>query len=223
MTALTNQSQLDEQVAEQLDRDWTRASLHAEKQCLKVPPFPFSKELAQKRCRKNALGIIVSSAKWNLPLEAAKEKALQRCPGLIPDTVEECKQEFYTLQREIKALERDAVNLRRAEQEQATQERMLRGERAGAKALRNIKIAEESRESPEAHFAQVTKVHHLENWITTFEPMIRAEVHTRSEILRRHEGQTFIDEYFPVHHRMPRPIQLGQAGELQSLTPLDGG
>jgi Endonuclease/Exonuclease/phosphatase family len=28
LTALTNQSQLDEQVAEQLDRDWTRASLH---------------------------------------------------------------------------------------------------------------------------------------------------------------------------------------------------
>jgi hypothetical protein len=77
--------------------------------------------------------------------------------------------------------------------------------------------------SPEAHFAQVTQVHHLENWITTFEPMIRAEVHTRSEILRRHEGQTFIDEYFSVYYRMPRPIQLGQAGELQSLTLLDGG
>jgi hypothetical protein len=99
-----------------------------------------------KNHRDSTLGIIVSSAKWNLPLEAAKEKALQRCPGLIPDTMEECKQEFYTLQREIKALERDAVNLRCAEQEQAIQERMIRGERAGAKALRNIKIAEESRE-----------------------------------------------------------------------------
>jgi hypothetical protein len=90
-------------------------------------PFPFSKELSQKRWRKNALGIIFSSAKWNILLEAAKEKALQRCPGLIPDTLEECKQEY--------------------------------------------------------------------------------------------------DQYFPEHHSMtpPPPLHLGQAGELQSTTPLDGG
>jgi hypothetical protein len=105
-----------------------------------------------------------------------------------------------------------------------------------ARALRQIRALYELKDScfyhgrmtycktsPEAHFAQVTQVHCLKNWITMFEPMIRAEVHTRSEILRRHEGQTFIDEYFSVNHRMPRPIQLGQAGELQSLTPLDGG
>jgi hypothetical protein len=93
-----------------------------------------------------------------------------------------------------------------------------------ATAQRQTRALYELKEtSPEAHFALVTQVHPLENWITTCEPMIRAEVHTRSEILHRHEGHTFIDEYFSVHHRMPRPIQLGQAGELQSLTQLDGG
>jgi hypothetical protein len=53
--------------------------------------------------------------------------------------------------------------------------------------------------------------------------MIRSEVKIRSHIQSRHEGQTFIDDYFPEHHRMPRPIHLGQAGELQSKSPLIGG
>jgi hypothetical protein len=71
---------------------------------------------------KNALGIIVSSAKWNIPLEAAKEKALQRWPGFIPHTLEECKQEYYSLQQEIRALEREAVTVRHAKKAQAMQE-----------------------------------------------------------------------------------------------------
>jgi hypothetical protein len=77
--------------------------------------------------------------------------------------------------------------------------------------------------SPDVHFAQATQGHHLENWIAANEPMIRSEVNLRSQILSRYQGQTFIDEYFRQCHRMPHPIPLGQAGELQSTTLLDGG
>ena len=132
--------------AERLDKDWVRASLHAERQCSRPPNVPFFTELAKARNRKNALQIIISSTRWRIPMDEARARATTRCTDPLPDTLDQCQREYKQLKRKIRQLESQAVTLRRQDQESAYQALLLAGEKAGAKAIRNIMHAEELKE-----------------------------------------------------------------------------
>ncbi|KAG7367974.1 endonuclease/exonuclease/phosphatase family protein [Nitzschia inconspicua] len=131
---------------EGLDRDWTRASIQAEKHCRRPPNPPYSLELASKRTRKNALNIILSAARWNIPMLAAREKAVLKCTETLPESLEECQSEYKQLRKDIRRIEAQVVSFRRSEQEAQLQARLADGEKAGAIALRNIMVAEETKE-----------------------------------------------------------------------------
>ena len=132
--------------AESLDRDWTRASAFAENQCTRKPDTPFTIQLAAKRQRKNALRIVISSMKRNTPMALALDRALSQTGELLPSTLAECEQEYAQIQLAIKQMERDAVEQRRREQDAQVESRLQAGDKVGARAIRNMKIAEETRE-----------------------------------------------------------------------------
>lgn len=133
----------DPTTLESLDRDWVRASRHGEKQCTKFPSFPFSVPLANKRSRKRALRLMITSIKCRVPLKKARAEALQKNIGLLPTTLIACQKELSKIAREIRSLEKEAVDLRRLEQHEMQQQRLRDGDKAGAIAIRNIIHAEE--------------------------------------------------------------------------------
>jgi hypothetical protein len=126
-------------MAESLDRDWLRASLHAENQCTSRPAPPYSTTLANLRHRKSALRIIISAFKRHRPTSA-------RTNDSLPRTLQHCEAEYKCLDRKLKQLEKDAVQQRRVEQSARLDLCLRQGDRAGARAIRNIMVAEETKE-----------------------------------------------------------------------------
>ncbi|KAG7361856.1 reverse transcriptase RNA-dependent DNA polymerase [Nitzschia inconspicua] len=77
---------------------------------------------------------------------AAREKAVLKCTETLPESLEECQSEYKQLRKDIRRIEAQAVSFRRSEQEAQLQARLADGEKAGAIALRNIMVAEETKE-----------------------------------------------------------------------------
>ena len=143
---LRSSAEPDPRQAEKLDRDWVRASLHAEKQCKKYPSTPYSRTIALKRNLRRLLNIVISEYHRGKSFLAAKRKALKKVSGVVPVTIEECKKEVKKINREIPKLEKNANELRRSEQRQDVETRLAAGDKVGAKAVRNILVAEEIKE-----------------------------------------------------------------------------
>lgn len=146
MATLKSSPRFRRSIAEALDKDWVTASRHAEKQCRRHPNIPFSHEIASKRKRKNLLGAVVSSKRRGISLHTAIDRATALSPDPIPPSLDECKSEYRRLKQEIRSLERQSVEKRRQEQHDLLHQRRMLGDKAGAKALRNIMIAEETKE-----------------------------------------------------------------------------
>ena len=131
---------------EQLDRDWTRASLHAEKQCIRHKQPPYVRRLDELRKQKKVLEVCISAQRWGVPLKTAMDIALQECTTIIPNNLEDQKQLLTQVKREMRQIEKNADKHRKDEQQAAADARKLAGDMIGAKAIRNIMIAEEMKQ-----------------------------------------------------------------------------
>jgi hypothetical protein len=166
MASLSEESAPDHALAESLDRDWLRASLHAEKKCTSRPPFPYSVALASLRKRRRALQILITAFKRNRPINQALDTASALTSDSLPATLMGCETEHRQLSKKLKEMEKDAVNLRKSEQDARLRMCLQMGDRAGAKAIRNIRVAEETKEM----WRQLRSLQHRpESGITTVE------------------------------------------------------
>jgi hypothetical protein len=93
MASLSQRTQSDHNMTESLDRDWLRASLHAENKCTSRPAPPYSTTLANLRHRKSALGIIISAFKRHRPLDRAYALASARTNDSLPRKLQSCEAE----------------------------------------------------------------------------------------------------------------------------------
>ena len=90
--------------------------------------------------------LVFSARKRKQPLERANRIASSKTSAPLPQTLQECESESKQLGREIKKMEKHAGTLRRQEQLANIEMRLQKGDRAGAKAIRNIMAAEETKE-----------------------------------------------------------------------------
>jgi hypothetical protein len=145
-SCLTQNSQPDHRLAESLDRDWLRTSLHAENKCTSRPAAQYSTLLANMRLRRSALGSIINAFKRRRSLACAYTRAGARTSYALPQTLAGCEAEYKLLNRRLKQFEKDAAQIRKGEQQARLDLLLQQGERAGAQAIRNIMVAEETKE-----------------------------------------------------------------------------
>ena len=93
MASLGAESPPNHALAESLDRDWLRASLHAENKCTSRPPFPYSVALASLRQRRRALQILITAFKRNRSTNQAFEIASTMTSDSLPSTLAGCEAE----------------------------------------------------------------------------------------------------------------------------------
>ncbi|KAG7342331.1 hypothetical protein IV203_007424 [Nitzschia inconspicua] len=79
-------------------------------------------------------------------MRVATEKVVLKCTGPLPKSLEECQAEYKQLRKDIQRIEAQAASFRRSEQEAQLQARLAEGEKAGDIAIRNIMVAEESKD-----------------------------------------------------------------------------
>lgn len=133
---------------EKLDRDWVRASIHAEKQCTRHKAPPYVIELAQLRYQLQAVRIKLSSIRNARPFPSALQRALEKCPPtfVLPELQEGLEALQSLLKSKIRQTEKDAYNKRKAEQREILAAKTAAGAAVGSRALRNIIVAEETKE-----------------------------------------------------------------------------
>jgi endonuclease/exonuclease/phosphatase (EEP) superfamily protein YafD len=134
------------QIAEVLDFEWLRASKHGENACTSRLPFPYSTPLAAKRRHRVALKVLVSAFKRNLPLQPAFDRAASHTSIPLPSTLEESEVELRKVNRELKLLEKNAGKHRKLEQKANLALCQQQGDKHGARILKNILVAEETKE-----------------------------------------------------------------------------
>ncbi|KAG7373920.1 hypothetical protein IV203_013015 [Nitzschia inconspicua] len=117
------------------------------KSTAETPNPPYCLELASKQTRKNAMSIIISAARWNIPMQASREKVVLKCKEPFPESLEECQAEYKQLHKDIQKIGAQAVSFWRSKQGAQLQARLAEGEKAGAIALRNMIVAQETKET----------------------------------------------------------------------------
>jgi hypothetical protein len=110
MSYLTQNSHPDHRLAESLDRDWLRASLHAENNCTN------SKMLANMWLRRSALGSIINVFKRRRHLDRAYTHVGASTSAALPQTLAGCEAEHEQLNSRLKQFEKDAALIRKGEQ-----------------------------------------------------------------------------------------------------------
>jgi exonuclease III len=138
----------DVTLLESLDRDWVRAAIQAEKKCTRHHPCAFVKRIAELRNQRVAVKIRISELTLGKRMSRSRQGALEKCSSdfTLPTTLVELLSLRQSINTEIKQLEDNEKISRATEQEETRAARLAAGDLAGAKALRNIIIAEETRE-----------------------------------------------------------------------------
>jgi hypothetical protein len=138
----------DATILESLDRDWVRAKIQAERKCTRHHHFAFVRRLAELRNQRRAVKIRISELALGKRMSRARHEALEQCsPNFtLPTTLAELYSLKHAINKETKTLENNDELSRAAEQAEARDSRLAAGDLAGAKAIRNIIIAEETRE-----------------------------------------------------------------------------
>jgi hypothetical protein len=136
----------DPTLAEQLDRDWQRASQHAAQKCTKKPNIAFVRRLASLRTKKNILQRVISQYRNGRTMsDAIAFHARHGTDFLIPRTIEDCKVECSKTQAEIRNLERDASTHRQTELKTQLATVIDSGDKVKATRLRHIIRAENTK------------------------------------------------------------------------------
>jgi hypothetical protein len=133
-------------ILEALDRDWTASA--AEKKCQTYPAGPYSQEIVKLRRRKMTFSHLISSKRKGISFEHAICHLSSNITGLWPMNFEDCQREYRTLVKKIKELEREDQGILHKKELQFQMElKLMAGDKAGAKGIRNILLkAEETRE-----------------------------------------------------------------------------
>jgi hypothetical protein len=132
---------------EALDRDWTASALAAEKTCQAYPAGPYTQEIAKLRRRKTVFSHLISSKKKGISFERAIRHLSSDITGLWPMSLEDCQREYRTLVKKIKELEQeDQGTIHKKELQFQMELKLMAGDKAGAKGIKNILKAEEIRE-----------------------------------------------------------------------------
>jgi len=138
----------DVTLLESLDRDWVRSGIQAEKKCTRHHPAAFVKRLVELRNQRIAVRIRISELRNRKRMSGSRHNALDKCsPNFtLPTTLLDLCSLLNSINTEIQQLETNDKISRATEQAEAKEARLAAGDIAGAKALRNIIIAEETRE-----------------------------------------------------------------------------
>jgi hypothetical protein len=132
---------------EALDQDWTVSALVAEKTCQTYPAGPYSQEIAQLQQRKTVISHLISSKKKGISFEHTIRHLSSDVTGLWPMSLEECQKEYRMLVKKIKEIEREDQGLLCKKELQFQMElKLMAGDIAGAKGIKNILKAEETKE-----------------------------------------------------------------------------
>jgi hypothetical protein len=147
LQAALQQEQVPSTTLEALDRDWTMSAIAAEKKCQIYPAGPYSQEIAKLRRRKTVLSHLISSQKKGISFEHAIHRLSSDVTGLLPTSLEDCQREYRTLVKKLKDLGREDQGMLRKKELQFQMElKLMAGNKAGAKGIKNILKAEETRE-----------------------------------------------------------------------------
>ena len=143
---LSLEEEIDYEVLEQLDRDWVRSSIYAEKQCTSHFDAPYVEEIAKLRREKLILSRLCSQFANKIDMTSPIEYRLQiDAPTNIPTTPEACRQRISQINRLIVEKLKNAHHLRKCELEQKLEDRKARGDSVSSKVLKQILIAEETK------------------------------------------------------------------------------
>ncbi|KAL7574197.1 hypothetical protein ACA910_014872 [Epithemia clementina (nom. ined.)] len=136
----------DPALAEQLDRDFQRASVTAAKACVRKPNLPYVRKLACLRQEKNVLCRILSQSRTGQSLAASiAHLTTEGHSFLLPESLEACQARCRTLQREIRDMQKCALSSRKHEQLRQIEDATARGDRKTAKIIRHIMAAERTK------------------------------------------------------------------------------
>jgi hypothetical protein len=135
-------------ILETLGRDWTASTLAAEKKCQSCHAGPYFQEIAKFQRKKTVFSHLIVSLKWKgISFEHAIRHLSSDITGLWPMSLEDCQREYRTLVKKIKELEQEDLGLLRKKELQFQMElKLMAGDKAGAKGIRKILKAEETRE-----------------------------------------------------------------------------
>ena len=140
-------SDFDFDTAEQLDRDWVRASIYAENKCTTTYDPPFVSEIASLRNEKSLLCNICSQFANKLDMTRPIEQKIRvESSSSPPTTPEECRQRITQINRIIVDKLKRARELRKNELQTKLDDKKARGEAVSSKVLKQIIIAEETKE-----------------------------------------------------------------------------
>jgi hypothetical protein len=92
------------------------------------------------------LRILINSYKLNKDNNAALTRVLEGYSGLVPDSLQECETRLQQVWKELHQLTVEAYQHRKNEQEIMIAEKLAAGDKVGAAPVRNIKVAEETKE-----------------------------------------------------------------------------
>jgi hypothetical protein len=146
LQAALQREEVPSTILETLDRDWTASALAAEKKCQTYPAGPYSQEIAKLRQKKTVFSHLISSKWKGISFEHAIRHLSSDITGLWPMSLEDCQREYRTLVRKIKELEREDLGLLRKKELQFQMDlKLMAGDKAGAKGIRKIIKAEETR------------------------------------------------------------------------------
>ncbi|KAL7569758.1 hypothetical protein ACA910_005702 [Epithemia clementina (nom. ined.)] len=137
----------DPNLAEQVDRDFQRASFHAAKIVKRKPNLAYVAKLANLRKEKHVLLRIISQSR-NPFLDLADSIAFQAREGhdfLVPHTIHECQLRCRAVQQEIRELEKDHITHRRNEQLQRLHQATASGNTSQAKLIKRTIAAENTK------------------------------------------------------------------------------
>jgi hypothetical protein len=101
----------------------------------------------QLQQRKTVISNLISSKKKGISFEHTIRHLSSDVTGLWPMSIEECQKEFLTLVKKIKEIEREDQGLLCKKELQFQMElKLMAGDKAGAKGIKNILKAEETKE-----------------------------------------------------------------------------
>ena len=133
-------------ILEQLDRDWTRASIYAENQCKSYYEAPYIQEIANLRTEKTILCHIISQYMNKMDMQLPICTKMTSIPFILPKTTTECKQRISEINKEIRLKIQTAHQLRQTELKDKLEERKAKGDAVGSRVLKQIMLAEETKE-----------------------------------------------------------------------------
>jgi hypothetical protein len=115
-------------------------ALAAEKKCQTYPAGPYSEEIAKLRRKKTVFSHLISSKRKGISFKHDIRHLSSDITGLWPMSLEDCQREYRMLVKKIKELEREDQEILHMDL------KLMAADKAGAKSIRKILKAEETRE-----------------------------------------------------------------------------